>query len=101
MNRKNLFLVTSLSLLLGLVSLVGVKNTSVLPAKAEVIESKITVDPSKYWGNGAENYKVAAYISDDDSHSAWTELVTINTPSTFVELPFKLQFNALYIKVFF
>ena len=100
MKRKNLFLVTGLSLLLGLVSLVGFKHTSVLPAKAEVIENKITVDPSKYWGNGAENYKVAACISDDDSHSAWTELVTINTPSTFVKLPFKLEFNALYIKVY-
>ena len=46
MNKKNLAFVTGLSLLLGLVSLAGFKNTSVLPAKAEVIESKITVDPN-------------------------------------------------------
>ena len=100
MNRKNLFLVTSLSLLLGLVSLVGVKNTSVLPAKAEVIESKITVDPNDCWGGGSENYKVSAYIFDDNSHSAWTDLVTITAPSTYVELPFKIEFEARFIRLY-
>lgn len=100
MNKKNLAFVTGLSLLLGLVSLVGFKNSTVLPAKAEVTESKITVDPNNCWGGGSESYKAAAYISDDDSHSVWTDLVTINAPSTFIELPFKLEFNALYIMVY-
>jgi len=100
MNKKNLAFVTGLSLLLGFVSLAGFKNSTVLPAKAEIIESKITVDPNNCWGGGSESCKVAAYISDDDSHSVWTELVTINAPSTFIELPFKLEFNALYIKVY-
>lgn len=100
MKIKNLFLVTSLSLLLGLVSLVGVKNTSVLPAKAEVIESKITVDPNDCWGGGSENYKVSAYIFDDNSHSAWTDLVTITAPSTYVELPFKIEFEARFIRLY-
>lgn len=100
MNRKNLAFVTGLSLLLGLVSLVGFKNNTVLPAKAEVIENKITVDPNNCWGGGSESYKVAAYIFDDNSHSDWTDLVTINTPSTYVELPFKIEFEARFIRLY-
>lgn len=100
MNKKNLAFVTGLSLLLGLVSLVGFKNTSVLPAKAEVIESKITVDPNNCWGGGSESYKVAAYIFDDNSHSKWTDLVTIAAPSTYVELPFKIEFEARFIRLY-
>ena len=100
MKRKNLFLVTGLSLLLGLVSLVGVKNTSVLPAKAEVIENKITVDPNTNWGNGTESYKVAANLFDDDSHSAWSQLVTVTTPSSFMELPFSIDFQARFVRVY-
>ena len=100
MNKKNLAFATGLSLLLGLVSLVGFKNTSVLPAKAEVIESKITVDPNNCWGGGSESYKVAAYIFDDNSHSDWTDLVTITAPSTYVELSFKIEFEARYIRLY-
>jgi hypothetical protein len=100
MNKKNLAFVTGLSLLLGLVSLVGFKNTSVLPAKAEVIESKITVDPNNCWGGGTESYKVAANIFDDNSHSDWTDLVTITAPSTYVELPFKIEFEASFIRLY-
>lgn len=100
MNKKNLAFVTGLSLLLGLVSLVGFKNTSVLPAKAEVIESKITVDPNNCWGGGSESYKVAAYIFDDNSHSDWTDLVTVTAPSTYVELSFKIEFEARYIRLY-
>ena len=100
MNKKNLAFVTGLSLLLGLVSLVGFKNSSVLPAKAEVIESKITVDPNNCWGGGSESYKVAAYIFDDNSHSDWTDLVTITAPCTYVELPFKIEFEARFIRLY-
>ena len=100
MNKKNLIFVTGLSLLLGLVSLVGIKNTCVLKTEATLIENKITVDPNDCWGGGSENYKVAAYIFDDNSHSAWTDLATITAPSTYVELPFKIEFEARFIRLY-
>ena len=79
MNIKKTLFTTSALLTLGLFSFACLKNVSQERVKvaAEEIEDIVTVDPNKCWGDGEENYKVAAYFTDQDSHEAWSDLVSI------------------------
>ena len=54
----------------------------------------ITVDTNSFWGGGTESYKTAIRFFDDDSHEAWSDLVLVEAPDCYIELPYELDFSA-------
>ena len=102
MNINKLLTITALTSLLGLSSLFGIKEKESIVAKGDEAPSQkiMTIDPNQKWGNGEETYKVATYFFDNDSHSAWSDLVTIEAPKTYIEVPFEVDFTPTKLTIY-
>lgn len=102
MNINKLLTITALTSLLGLSSFIGIREKESILVKGDEAPSQkiITVDPNQKWGNGTETYKVATCFYDDDSHKGWSELVTIETPKTYIEMSYEVDFTPTSLVVY-
>lgn len=94
MKNKKLVIIASttlaFSVLVGASMPIARQVSSV--SAVDAVVGAITVDTNSFWGGGTESYKSAARFYDGDSHEQWSDLVLVEAPDCYFELPYELEF---------
>lgn len=98
MKNKKLMIGVSSTLVFGLIFSTGLILIKKVPSKkVSASEPKvITVDANHCWGDGQNNYKVAARFTDGENYE-WSSLVSVEAPNTFITIPYEISLTPTHV----